>query len=132
MGKQADITLPATLAPGNYVLRFEIISLHFAATLGNAEFYPACTQLQIGGSQTGVPTADELVTFPGAYKDDDPGILGTSQFDPHAQYIFPGPPVAAFVKAAAKSSSGGLRGAENYGPTHFLSFLFLIITFNLL
>lgn len=44
-------------------------------TEGGAEFYPACIQLSVGGSQTGQPTSSEEVTFPGGYSDTDPGIL---------------------------------------------------------
>jgi len=44
-------------------------------SLGGAEFYPACIQLTISGSQTGGPTSSETVTFPGGYSDTDAGIL---------------------------------------------------------
>ena len=108
-GKQADIKLPATLAPGNYIIRHEIIALHLATSKGGVEFYPSCTQLNVGGSQTGAPTADELVTLPGAYSDTDPGILDPSVYDTSVDYVFPGPPIAAFVGDSA-SSSGGVQG----------------------
>ena len=42
---------------------------------GGAEFYPACVQLTVGGSQTGQPSSSEEVSLPGAYSDTDPGIL---------------------------------------------------------
>lgn len=108
---EATITLPATLAPGNYVIRHEIIALHNAMAEGGVEFYPACTQLQVGGSQTGAPTSKELVTFPGAYSDTDPGIWVQTQYDPNAAYNFPGPPIAAFVGTSASGSSGGVQGS---------------------
>ncbi|KAG2087910.1 glycosyl hydrolase family 61-domain-containing protein [Suillus discolor] len=41
----ANVTIPNTLAPGNYLLRSEIISLRLAMSPGGAEFYPACIQL---------------------------------------------------------------------------------------
>lgn len=69
------MSLPDNLAPGDYLIRHEIIALHLADSEGGAEFYPSCTQVRIGGSGTGTP--DSTVTFPGAYNDDDPGI-----FDP--------------------------------------------------
>jgi hypothetical protein len=71
----ANVTIPSTLAPGNYLLRSEIISLQLAMTAGGAEFYPACIQLQIGGSQTQGPTSSEECLFPGCYTDDEAGIL---------------------------------------------------------
>ncbi|KAF7303578.1 hypothetical protein MIND_00587100 [Mycena indigotica] len=105
----ANVTLPSNLAPGNYLIRHEIIALHLATQKGGAEFYPSCTQLRVGGSGTGVPAANELVQLPGAYSDTDPGILVPKVFDDvTAPYAFPGPPVAAFVggsSGATKSSS---------------------------
>jgi hypothetical protein len=73
-GGVASATIPSDVAPGQYLLRHEIIALHLADQMGGAEFYSSCTQLNIGGSGTGVPSANELVSFPGAYSDDDPGI----------------------------------------------------------
>jgi hypothetical protein len=40
------------LALGDYPVRYEIIALRLAVTFGSAEFYPSCTQIRIGGSQT--------------------------------------------------------------------------------
>ena len=73
-GQTALVTLPSNLAPGNYIIRHEIIALQLAQSEGGAEFYPSCTQLKVGGNQTGAPEPDELVLLPGAYKDTDPGI----------------------------------------------------------
>ena len=105
-GQSSTVTLPSTLAPGNYIMRHEIIALHLAVTLGGAEFYPSCTQLRVGGSQTGGPQPSELVSLPGAYKDNDPGIFDPNVFNPGATYTFPGPPIAAFANATSSSGSG--------------------------
>ncbi|KAJ7609384.1 glycoside hydrolase, partial [Mycena polygramma] len=106
-GAPATLTLPPTLAPGNYLLRFEIIALHTAQTPGGAEFYPACAQLRVSGSGTGKPAASELVKLPGAYQGTDNGILVDVYDLPAGEYVFPGPKVAAFVTggSAAASSS---------------------------
>ena len=71
-GKSYTVTLPTEIAPGDYLIRHEIIALQRAATLGLAEFYPSCTQVRVGGSGTGV--GSPTVHFPGAYKEDDPGL----------------------------------------------------------
>ena len=110
-GADARAPLPKNIAPGNYLVRHEIIALHLATTKGKAEFYPSCSQIKVDGNQTGAPNANELVTFPGGYSDDDPGIFDTNVFDPTATYIFPGPPIASFVNGA--SSNGG----SSTGPT---------------
>ncbi|KDR73179.1 hypothetical protein GALMADRAFT_100803 [Galerina marginata CBS 339.88] len=104
-GGVASATLPSTLAPGNYLLRHEIIALHLATSMGGAEFYPACAQIRVGGSQTGAPQSSELVSLPGAYSDSDPGIFDPSVFDTNAKYVFPGPAIASFVSGTAASGS---------------------------
>lgn len=48
--------------------------------MGGAEFYPACIQVNIGGNGNGAPQS--TVSFPGAYKDDDPGI-----YDPNVRHF---------------------------------------------
>jgi hypothetical protein len=77
-GATARVTIPATLAPGNYLIRHEIIALHLANSKGGAEFYPSCTQLRVGGTQSGKADDSELVSLPGAYSDNDPGIYDPS------------------------------------------------------
>lgn len=38
-GGWVDFTLPTCIAPGNYLLRAEIIALHSAGSTGGAQFY---------------------------------------------------------------------------------------------
>lgn len=73
-GMPANVTIPTSIAPGNYLLRSELISLQLAVSVGGAEFYPGCIQLSIGGSGTGAATSSEECTLPGCYSDSDPGI----------------------------------------------------------
>ena len=99
-GKVDNITIPSNLAPGNYLVRHECINLQFAHLgVGRAEFYPACAQIRIGGSQTGQPTDNEFVRLPGAYHDDDPGLYNPSGFNLDT-YVFPGPEIATFVSGS--------------------------------
>ena len=98
--------IPSRLAPGNYLIRHEIISLQFANETRRAEFYPACAQLRVGGSETGGPTFNELVSLPGAYDDGDPGLYNPNGFiNTTFEYKFPGPPVAAFVSELAQGTA---------------------------
>jgi len=108
-GKPATITLPSSLAAGNYLLRHEIIALHLATEIGGAEFYPSCAQLSVGGNESGKPSEDELVSFPGAYKEDDPGIFVPDVFG-DGKYDFPGPRVASLA-------NGGESGSGNTDNT---------------
>ncbi|KAF8827606.1 hypothetical protein HHX47_DHR4000019 [Lentinula edodes] len=115
-GAFTNVTLPSTLSPGNYLIRHEIIALHLATALGGAEFYPACSQVKVGGSQTGMAEDSEMVLFPGAYKDTDPGIYDPDVYSSNS-YTFPGPPIAAFVTASASSSSGSSSSSTSSAPT---------------
>ncbi|KAJ4482072.1 glycoside hydrolase family 61 protein [Lentinula aciculospora] len=102
-GAFMNVTLPSTLSSGNYLIRHEIIALHLATDLGGAEFYPACSQVKIGGSQPGMAEDSEMVLFPGGYKDTDPGIYDPDVYSSNS-YTFPGPPIAAFVSGSASTS----------------------------
>lgn len=121
-GAPANVTIPSNIAPGNYLIRHELIALQIAQTEGGAEFYPACVQVAIGGNGTGSPMENETVTFPGAYSDTDPGILIDvclyisieplillirllQVYDGNDTYIFPGPPVAAFAASSSSNDS---------------------------
>lgn len=110
-GKPVSVTLPTNVAPGDYLVRHEIIALHLAVTLGGAEFYPSCTQVRIGGSQTGTP--NQTVLFPGAYNDNDPGIYDPNVFTPGADYVFPGPPVSNLASPADMSGQTSFGGSSS-------------------
>jgi cellulase len=76
------VTVPSNLKAGNYVVRHEIISLHFALRgsgdkagqpLNSTEIYPVCFNIQVLGDGTAAPPT--LGKFPGIYQRSDPGIL---------------------------------------------------------
>lgn len=116
-GGVASATIPSNLAPGNYLLHHEIIALHLATSFGGAEFYPACAQLRVGGSQTGAPQASDLVSLPGAYSDNDPGIFDPSVFDNNAKYVFPGPAIASFISGTPSNGSSSATPTSSSGPS---------------
>lgn len=68
-----DYTIPSCLKPGYYLVRHEIIALHAAYQYPGAQFYPGCHQLKVVGAGSTVPT--DLVGFPGAYAQNDSGIV---------------------------------------------------------
>lgn len=85
--------------------------------MGGAEFYASCSQLKVSGSGTGKPSSDELVSFPGAYRDDDPGIFTPKVFDPGFHYDFPGPKIASFIaEGGGNSDSGSSSGSDDPSP----------------
>ncbi|KAF2010034.1 carbohydrate-binding module family 1 protein [Aaosphaeria arxii CBS 175.79] len=101
-------TMPSCIAPGEYLLRVELLALHSAGQSGQAQFYMECAQIKITGS--GTSKGSNFVSFPGAYKSNDPGIL-LSIYDTTGQpymggkpYQIPGP---APLVCGADSGSGG-------------------------
>ena len=67
-----DFTVP-NLAAGDYLLRGEVLALHSAGSSGEAQFYISCAAVRVSGSGTCAPS--DTVSFPGAYKSTDAGIL---------------------------------------------------------
>lgn len=94
---KVDITIPSTLATGDYLYRIEILALHESDTLYTAnsargiQLYPSCHQLTVTGSgSTSLPSG---VPFPGTYTDDEPGILFNVYNEDASTYVIPGPDV---------------------------------------
>lgn len=85
----ATFTIPSCLKAGQYLLRAEAIALQSAASYPGAQFYMSCAQLSITGSGTASPAT---VSFPGAYKSTDPGIVISSIYGV-TSYQAPGPTV---------------------------------------
>ncbi|EJD47200.1 cellulose-growth-specific protein [Auricularia subglabra TFB-10046 SS5] len=108
-------TIPSTVPAGNYLLRMETIALHSMP----AQSYPECAQLQITGNGNVPPPTSILVSFPGAYKQTDPGItidLYGNAAQTQTTYVIPGPPVYPGT-GATTVSSGPTSTAGTTGPT---------------
>ncbi|KAF8653235.1 hypothetical protein AX16_004064 [Volvariella volvacea WC 439] len=84
-----EVTIPSDIAPGDYLLRAEVIALHVAGSPGGAQFYMSCYQLRIAGNGNAAPAT---VRLPGAYSANDPGIL-FNLYGQYTSYTIPGPPV---------------------------------------
>lgn len=93
-----------------------------AGGLNGAQFYPSCYQITVAGNGSASPAG---VSFPGAYKNTDPGIL----VDIHAKmstYIDPGPTVYAGgvsktpgnTKCTGQAASEGPGGKPATGVSH--------------
>jgi cellulase len=91
-----DFTMPTCIAPGQYLLRAEIIALHSASNSMGVQFYMGCAQINVSSSGSKVGTT---VSFPGAYQQNDAGILLSiydSKGNPKGNgtpYKIPGPAV---------------------------------------
>ncbi|KAK3385410.1 glycoside hydrolase family 61 protein [Podospora didyma] len=84
------VTIPASLRPGLYMIRHEILSIHIE---NKPQFYPECAHLNISGSGTAVPSKEYLKKFPGAYDANDPWININIYDSNTTDYIIPGGPV---------------------------------------
>ncbi|KAF9701396.1 hypothetical protein EKO04_000312 [Ascochyta lentis] len=102
-----SVTVPTSIAPGQYVLRHEIIALHSAGQENGAQNYPKCFNLEVTGSGTETPAgtaADKL------YTPTDPGIEVSIYSGDLSGYKIPGP--ALFSGASSGSGSGNSTAAS--------------------
>lgn len=70
-GGDFSADIPAGLAPGNYLIRHELIALHQANT---PQFYPECAQVAVTGSGTASPDASYKAAIPGYCQQTDENI----------------------------------------------------------
>jgi len=103
-----EVTIPKDIAPGNYLIRAEIIALHEAYKLNGAQPYVDCAELTITGSGTAKPTA---IAIPGAYSPNDPGIFFDIYASPMATYVIPGPAVYTVGSGSGSGSASGSGGS---------------------
>ena len=89
--RTVDVKIPSSLAAGEYLLRVEQIALHQAQQQGGAQFYIACAQIKVTGGGSGIP--GPLVSLPGAYGSNDPGIVVDIWSKPIDNYKGPGPSI---------------------------------------
>ncbi|GLI79458.1 hypothetical protein PoHVEF18_007793 [Penicillium ochrochloron] len=95
------VEIPPTLAPGNYVLRHELIALHSAGTEGGAQNYPQCFNLQVTGSGSAQPSG---VLGTELYKATDAGIL-VNIYTSLSTYVVPGPTVISGAISITQATS---------------------------
>ncbi|KAG8855536.1 hypothetical protein FRB91_002058 [Serendipita sp. 411] len=86
-------TIPASLAPGNYLIRHELIAVHQS---NSPQFYAECAQIVVTGSGTASPSGSYLVSIPGYCSLSDSNV----KFDIYSEaaktitsWDVPGPPV---------------------------------------
>lgn len=104
-----SVRLPSDIAPGNYVLRHEMIALHAAGNANGAQNYPFCFNLVISGNGTATPTGIPAVSF---YKEKDPGIL-FDLFTKFTTYVIPGPPLYSDALTAAQTKPGAIKATAS-------------------
>ncbi|GAD95029.1 endoglucanase, putative [Paecilomyces variotii No. 5] len=103
------VTIPSTIAPGNYVLRHEIIALHSAGNKDGAQNYPQCINIKVTGSGTDSPSGTLGTSL---YKDTDPGIL-VNIYQTLSDYSIPGPALYEGGSSSGTSSGSGTSTATS-------------------
>ncbi|KAI0631024.1 glycoside hydrolase [Trametes polyzona] len=90
---EITFTIPKSLPSGQYLVRGEQIALHVASSVGGAQFYIGCAQLNVINGGEGKP--GPLVFIPGVYTGYEPGILINIYNLPkdYPGYTSPGPAV---------------------------------------
>ncbi|KAL2761046.1 glycoside hydrolase family 61 protein [Sodiomyces alcalophilus JCM 7366] len=64
--------LPACIAPGDYLLRVELLALHSAYARGGAQFYTSCANIRVTSGGDFEPS--QTYAIPGVYDASDPSI----------------------------------------------------------
>ncbi|KAF8606701.1 hypothetical protein BDV93DRAFT_553183 [Ceratobasidium sp. AG-I] len=99
---KVTFTIPSDIAPGQYLIRAEVIALHVAGSVGGAQFYISCYQINVTGTGKATPPT---VKFPGAYSATDPGIL-FDLYGGYTSYTIPGPAVYTVGSGSATTTAG--------------------------
>jgi len=102
-----NVKIPSDIPAGDYLLRAEVIALHTAGSSGGAQPYVTCYQITVSGGGNASPAT---VTFPGAYKATDPGIL-VNIHAAMSTYVAPGP--AVYSGGSTKVAGSACTGCEN-------------------
>lgn len=98
--------MPSCVAPGQYLMRVELLALHSASSEGQAQFYQSCAQIKVTGSGSYSPASSAQIAFPGGYSATDAGILANI-YDTsiYTSYKAPGPAVISCGAGSAPASS---------------------------
>jgi hypothetical protein len=96
-GTSWTTTIPFNVAPGEYLLRIELVALH---SIGAPQFYPSCSQIRVSGTGSGAPGDGEAVPIQDIYK----GYSFPNIWKPSYVFKIAGPAVAAFIASASPAS----------------------------
>ncbi|KKF97170.1 Endo-beta-1 4-glucanase D [Ceratocystis platani] len=115
-----DFTIPATLKPGKYIIRQEIIGLHEGEVAYSsnpargAQFYPTCVQFDITGTGSAVP--DTNFDFNTGYTYSDAGIV-FNFYGTVTSYPIPGPALWSGAGGSSTTPSTPTSSTPEEGTT---------------
>ena len=110
------VQVPPSLAPGNYVIRHELIALHYALDPGlGPQHYPQCIDVMVSGGGTevlgGLP-GTELYGRPS----DEAGLKYDISQDPLPPYTVPGPGLVEGAMPSAVQGGAVVTALEDAVP----------------
>ncbi|KAJ3066748.1 hypothetical protein HK102_007567 [Quaeritorhiza haematococci] len=98
-GGYMNITIPDGLADGHYVMRTELIALHYP---DGAEYFTRCADITITGGSNRTFNAEDMYPIPGHINSTQRGVnwssWGGDRGKRPSEYPVPGPRVARFVE----------------------------------
>ncbi|KAF9882829.1 hypothetical protein FE257_005102 [Aspergillus nanangensis] len=103
------VTIPSSIAAGNYVMRHEIIALHSSGNENGAQNYPQCLNLKVTGGGSDKPTGTLGTAL---YKNTDPGIL-VNIYQSLSSYDIPGPALYSGSSSGSGSSGSSTTAAPS-------------------
>ncbi|KAL8404261.1 hypothetical protein RB594_009210 [Gaeumannomyces avenae] len=106
-GNKWEVTIPASIKAGSYVLRHEMFGLHEGNRANGAQMYPQCINLEVSGTGTETPAG---VVATKLYTAQDPGVLFNLYNNP-TSYPIPGP--AVFSRGAGNAGNAGGNNGGN-------------------
>lgn len=95
------VEIPKSIAPGNYVLRHELMALHGAQTEGGAQNYPQCFNLKVTGGGSDKP---EGTLGTELYKPKGDGIV-VNIYSSLSSYQVPGPTMYSGATSITQTTS---------------------------
>lgn len=98
------VTIPSSLAPGNYVLRNEIIALHAGGEVNGPQNYPQCYNVKVTGSGSG--KLSDGVKGTELYTPEDTVFNIYANID---SYPFPGPELWSGASSTSNATKRSFR-----------------------
>lgn len=95
------VEIPKSIAPGNYVLRHELMAMHGAQSEGGAQNYPQCFNLKVTGSGTDKPKGTLGTKL---YTPKAPGIIANI-YSSLSSYHVPGPATYSGATSISQTTS---------------------------
>ncbi|KAF9871314.1 glycosyl hydrolase family 61 [Colletotrichum karsti] len=108
------VQIPSKIAAGYYVLRHEIIALHFARYPGQgAQHYPQCINIQVTGGGVDIPAG---ISGAKLYEAAEEGLVYDISQSPLPPYKIPGPTVYSGAKTFAAQTGAKVLSSATAIP----------------